>query len=254
MENKEKFRLLFIIIYVLCMLLLGTLFILLFMVILAPINNVDTANVMKLILSSKAEITEEEYNVAYMAQGFGNATMYLVLFVSAILLLKNDFKEDFIGLKDNRKFYIIYIIIAMVIFTGIAFLLSYLVGLKVTDSQNQTSIVRMMKTGAMIPMIISTVIFAPVVEEMVYRKCIFHYCRNFKIYVRYILSIILFVFPHVITSIGKFSTGDYFLMLIPYVADAFMLALTYHKGKFNIYTSIICHIANNLLAVILVFI
>ena len=65
---------------------------------------------------------------------------------------------------------------------------------------------------------------------------------------------LLFVLPHILTSIGKFTVGEYFVMIIPYVLDAFMLAFIYHKGKYNVYTSIACHIANNILAVILVFI
>ena len=195
-----------------------------------------------------------EIDASFTAQGYGNTLTYLVTFVFAIIFLRPDLKQDLFSFKEEKKFFIPYTLITMVLFTGLAFLLSYLIGLAVPESENQNTIVNILKTNALVPMIISTVIFAPVVEELVYRKIVFYFARERHIVVRYALSIILFTLPHIISSIGKFSVGGYFLMMIPYVLDAFMLALIYHKGKFNIYTTMLCHIANNILAIILVFI
>lgn len=254
-EKRDKLRLIFIGIYVLCIFLVGSLFMIGIGAIIANAKGMNTAQIVGYILgTTKGTPTADETYVINTAKGYGNVFAYLVVFISAIFLMKEDFKEDFISLKTNVKFYRLYIPIAVVLFTGIAYLLSYLVGLYVPDSENQTVIENIMKTSAMVPMIISTVIFAPVIEELIYRKCVFYYTRNFKIYVRYIISIILFTLPHILTSIGKFTVGQYFLMTVPYILDAFMLALIYHKGKYNVYTSIACHIANNILAVILVFI
>lgn len=255
-KRRNQFRLIYIIIYIFSLVLLGSLFMIIFAAIIAGIRGLNVGNIVNLTIgiNSKYTPTEAELSASFAAKGYGNTAAYLVMFVCAIFFLKDDFKEDFISLKENKKFYIYYILIASVLFTGIAFLISYLIGLAVKDSQNQETIVKIMKTTAMVPMIISTAIFAPVVEEMIYRKCVFYYTRNNKIYFRYAASILLFSLPHVITSIGNFSVGDYFLMCIPYVLDAFMLALIYHKGKYNVYTSIACHIANNILAIILLFV
>lgn len=254
-DRSSLFRLIYILIYVLGITLLGSLFMMLFGVIIANIRGLDTSEVMTVLLKGEKNTNNAEIiSCVNASKGFGNASLYLVVFICAIIFLKNDFVDDFSGLRSNKKFYIYYIIISSILFTGIAYGLSELFGLWTEDSENQKTVVSIMKSSAMIPMIISTVLFAPVVEELVYRKCIFYYSRGYKIYVRYIFSIVLFTLPHVITSIGKFSFGNYMLMIIPYFLDAFMLALIYHKGKYNIYTSICAHMLNNILAVILLFI
>ena len=254
-KSGDFYKLMFIIIYILSIFLIGSLFTLLFGVIVAQARGLEVSGVMYTILKAKGYASSDaEINASFTAQGYGNATSYLIMFVVGIIFMRNDLKDDFFSFKEEKKFFIPYTAIAAVVFTGLAFLISYLIGLAVKESANQTTIVSIMKTNALVPMIISTIIFAPVVEELIYRKCVFHFSRNLRIYVRYIISIVLFTLPHVITSIGQFSVGSYFLMIIPYVIDAFMLALIYHKGKFNIYTSTICHILNNILAIILVFI
>ncbi len=254
-KSKDFHKLIFVIIYVLCLFLIGSLFTLLFSLIVAKARGLDFSHVMSALSSDKNYTPSlAEIDASYTAQGYGNAMTYLIAFVCAIIFLRPDLKTDLFSFKEEKKFLIPYTLIAMVVFTGLAFLLSYLMGLAVKESENQNTIVKILKTNALVPMIISTVIFAPVVEELVYRKIVFYFARERHIAIRYALSIILFTFPHIISSIGKFSTGDYFLMIIPYVLDAFMLALIYHKGKFNIYTTMLCHIANNILAVILVFI
>lgn len=252
---KDRFRIIFIIIYIFGLLLLGSLFTMMFGAIIASSKGESVSAVVNVIMGNKkyTPTAEEEY-IALSSQGFGNALTYFVMFVSGIIFLRNDFKEDFISIKNNKKFFIIYMIITTIVFAGLAYLISYLINLAVDVSSNQHTIEKILKTSAMVPMIISTIIFAPVVEELVYRKCVFYYTRSFSIYLRYIFSIALFTLPHILSSIGKMTVGDYFLMMIPYILDAFMLALIYHKGKFNVYTTILCHIVNNILAVILVFI
>ena len=254
MENRDnRFRLIYIIIYVLCIFLIGSLFSLLFGLIVASIRGVSASGVINAMVKSN-NYTTAELDAANAAQGYGNAFSYLLCFISAIFLMKADLKNDFIELKNNKKFYSIYTAIVAPIFVGLAFLLSYLVGLGVKESTNQETVATIMRTNALVPMIISTAIFAPFVEEFIYRKCVFHFTSRLRIYFRYIISIVLFVFPHVITSIGKFNAGEFMLMMIPYVVDAFMLALIYHKGKYNVYVSFVCHMLNNVLAIILLFV
>lgn len=254
-KSNDFYKLMFIIIYILCIFLFGSLFTLLFGVIVANARGLGVNGVMYTILKAKDYVSSTaEISASYAAQGYGNAVSYLIMFIFGIFFMRNELKEDFFKFKEEKKFFIPYTAIAAVVFTGLAYLISFLIGLAVKGSSNQTTIENIMKTTALVPMIISTAFFAPVVEELIYRKCVFHFSRNLRIYVRYIISIILFTLPHIISSIGQFSVGAYFLMIIPYVLDAFMLALVYHKGKYNIYTSIACHVLNNILAIILVFI
>ena len=254
-KSGDFYRLMYIVVYVLSLFLLGTLLTFMFGYFVAIARGEDVNGVMSALMKSKNYTpTQAQLNAAYSAEGYGTAVSYLFAFICAIFFMKEDLKTDLNLFKEEKKFFIPYTLICAVVFTGLAFLISYLVGLGVKESDNQNTIVQIMKTNALVPMIFSTAIFAPVVEELIYRKCVFHFARNQRIWVRYLISIVLFTFPHVISSIGKFSVGGYFLMMIPYVLDAFLLALIYHKGKFNIYTTIVCHIFNNILAIILIFI
>ena len=110
-----------------------------------------------------------------------------------------------------------------------------------------------MKGPGLVPMIISTIFLAPVIEELIFRKVIFHYTKKYSIVASYLISIILFTLPHMISSsISNF--GVWALQCVPYMVCGGLLCLIYHKSGFNIYSSICAHMLNNALAVVLVFI
>ena len=114
------------------------------------------------------------------------------------------------------------------------------------------TIVELLKSDGRIPMIISTVIFAPVVEEMIYRKAIFSISKDYSLPLAYTMSIVLFALPHMLSTSS--SVGTWFLQLIPYALCGGLLCMIYHLSGYNVYASIAAHMLNNILAVLFVFI
>lgn len=94
-------------------------------------------------------------------------------------------------------------------------------------------------------MLFSTVIFAPITEELTFRKSIRDAISNKWIYV--ITSGLIFGMLHIITYIGNLTDLVY---LIPYSSLGIAFALLYHKTD-NIYCPMSMHAMHNLLAVIL---
>lgn len=190
-----------------------------------------------------------------LCNGWANFIGYFLSFLGITISLFYFLKNDFISFKNNFLKLSLYTLISAIVFYAIVSVVDVLVGLGVPDSQNQNTIEIIMQNGGAVPMIITTVILAPIVEELIYRKVVFEYAKKISIPLAYIISIVLFSLPHMLsTDISSVGVGVWLLQLVPYVASAGLLALIYHKSNYNIYTTIIIHLLNNFLAVILIFI
>lgn len=204
--------------------------------------------------SKLSEFSDDVIKANAITQGWGNFFGYLLTLVCVVFFCRDSVKDDLFDVKERKKFHLWYIPATAV---G-AFILSYLIGIFigifVDSSTNQITIEMILKKGGLIPMIFATILFAPIVEELIYRKAIFKICLNGErsgIILSYVASIVLFTLPHVLTS-SMDNFGLWLLQCIPYAFSGFLLCLIYHKSKYNIYTSIAAHMFNNLVSVIMV--
>ena len=94
-------------------------------------------------------------------------------------------------------------------------------------------------------MAFNIMIYAPITEELIFRKSIRDICNNKWIYV--IASGLIFGGLHVISSLTNIAS---LLYLIPYCSLGITFALLYYKTN-NIFSSIIAHSLHNTLALIL---
>ncbi len=256
MENQKKSftspsKLKAAIVYVL-MIFIGTTFLsILFGMIVASIKGVDASTVANSFWS-KDPIPSDIKECMLIGQGYGNFLGYFIAFGAVLLWMRDDFIIDFRQIKEDKKFYGVIIPAFMIGFAGIAILIDYLFGLIVSSSENQNTIVELLKSDGRIPMIISTVIFAPIIEEMIYRKAIFSVTQSYNLPLTYVMSIMLFALPHMLSTSA--NIGTWFLQLIPYVLCGGLLCMIYHLSGYNVYASIAAHMLNNILAVLFVFI
>lgn len=217
-------------------------------------NGVDYNGLITAITSENyMELAEDMKRYSAITQGLANCIAYFVTMILTILFLRKDLYEDFLKLKEKKLYYLVYSLLAIVIFLGITVGLEQIIRNFAPSSENQTVIEFIMQNGGMVPMIIATVIFAPILEELIYRKSIFSILKNYSIPAAYILSIVAFTLPHVITS-DYSDMSQWILITIPYFVSALLLAIIYHKSNYNIYVTIAVHIINNLIAVILIFV
>lgn len=183
-------------------------------------------------------------DVNYLAQAVLNLISYSGLAITFIILLRNYFKDDFFDLK-NKLWLKIIIVIALVILIKLSeALCSWFYGLfnESINGNNQTSITKVIKEYAVI-MAFSTCLGAPIVEEIIFRKCIFSYFDK-DIY-GILVSTACFSLIHVISSLD-------FIHILPYLFAGALFSTAYALSKRNIYVTIVGHIVLNTFSFIMI--
>lgn len=244
-----------LIFYIFMMFLGSSLF--LFLIAFLYINNNPDIEYTTLInslsgLVDPMELTDN-YKKAYSIVGsLGNMLGYLVMTVVVVYYMRDHLILDASDFKVRFNKLAIYLPISAILFYIITIIVdNFIIGPMVGVSENQDSIVLMISNGGALPMFIAVVICAPLVEELIYRKAIFKLLEKKHIIIPYIVSVLFFVLPHMIST--DFSNpGKWFLLSIPYVVSAILLALTYHFSGKNIYSTWFVHLMNNLVAYILI--
>lgn len=244
-ETKKK-SFINIIIY-LVIWLIGSL---IFNYLIAYIYSKNTSFTLNEILNGNLDSNLELLTVSTKVLMYTNFIVYLLMFIGLII---NDFKYlsiDLLNFKNKLAKNIIYLVFG----GAILYLFSYLINLGlsklgVSMSNNQISIENMLILGSKVITFFSVIIFAPLVEELIYRKSIYSLSNNKVVY--YIVSILAFSLPHMLSTTYDLKT--FILGLIPYLFSGFILSLIYDYTK-NIYVSTLAHIINNLIAFIIIII
>ena len=175
-----------------------------------------------------------------------NFISYIFLFLMVILLFKDDLRLDFKRISSPKHFFIeIMKGECLVYFAMIVSNLILLYGFNLTDnSQNQTLIEDVMVLHPIL-MSSTTVLLAPVIEEVVFRFTVMGQSK-LNPTVALILSSVLFGLIHVV------SAGDY-IYVIPYLTMGLALGYVYKRSQ-NIWYPIGVHFLQNLLSTLLIFI
>jgi len=183
-------------------------------------------------------------NTNYLTQAILNLVSYLGMSIAFIILLRKYLYNDLIEFK-KRILLCILIIIGLVLAIKLS---DYLCGLfyklfnESINGSNQESVVENIKNNAVL-MIFSTCIFAPITEEIIFRKCIFSYFEK-DIY-GVIASTLAFSLIHVLSSLD-------FIHILPYFVTGLLISLAYMLSKRNIYVTIISHMIVNTISFIVI--
>lgn len=177
--------------------------------------------------------------------------MIIIFFLYNKELIQN-FKEYFKNFKANfeESFKYYFIGLAIMIISNILIVLL----VKEANANNENT-VRELISKAPLYMIFSVSIYAPFIEEIIFRKSIkdailtFKDNKNIK-YLYILASGLIFGLMHIIGSAT--SIYDY-IYIIPYAALGVSFAALYYK-KDNIFYTITIHSMHNTLAIILYFI
>jgi membrane protease YdiL (CAAX protease family) len=157
-------------------------------------------------------------------------------------------KEKFIDFKSNWKKYVEFMIkgwgLGLVLMSLSNLVIAYFI--PVSTPENEVLIEQIF---AVVPiyMLWSTVLYAPIVEEMIFRHSIRKVIKSKCPYI--IVSGLVFGLTHVIYSADTLGSLLYF---IPYSFIGWGLAWVYTKTD-NIYSTIIMHLLHNGILVGLLF-
>ncbi len=145
-------------------------------------------------------------------------------------------------LKMLVLFYVVNIIVNLIV----------LMFSSTNESANQTQVIEAMQVFPAITLF-SSLIYAPIVEEILFRGICYRALRpKFRFIAAALFSAFIFGFIHVMDSvfIGNFNDLIY---LLSYGCIGFFLALTYEKTN-SIYGSMFLHFLNNAIAFLLLIV
>jgi uncharacterized protein len=185
-------------------------------------------------------------------ESFVNFLTYLALLPAIFLLLKVEFKQDYMEFKliKNEWFLIIivgylYLMLGNVISMYSSEFLGELLGIAPSEAVNQLTIVRSLLGPGAIFMFLSAVFMGPIIEELIFRKSIFGLFKNDKIAL--VFSSVLFGSIHLI---GEASILNALVNGISYFVMGFIFGLIYMKNNKNIMAPIAVHILSNLISIL----
>lgn len=183
------------------------------------------------------------YSLPLVAVGsITNLCVYVLLFVSAAVLLKSEFELDFKILRISDAKRVIKAVLLGLMYTYCANLLGSLVSQILGRSDgplNQQMVENMIKSKYVVFIFLVTVIFGPFVEEAVFRKALPSLFRKwkFKPWLTVTASSVLFALMHVVVG------GDV-VNIFPYLFMGIVLGITEEKTK-NIFPGIFIHMLFN---------
>ena len=181
--------------------------------------------------------------------------MSLVIFIIMFIAYNKSIKKDLKEFKKNINKNITYIIKMFVIFMIVKYIVSFISILIMTllkfdtssmTSVNQNLIETYVKTSPFL-MIISTAIFAPFYEEVLFRLGIKKVLKNKYIFI--LISGMIFGLMHVFPLEEGVSLTLGIIQSITYVTMGMFLSYSYYKTN-NIFISVGIHFLNNLLSVL----
>lgn len=185
-----------------------------------------------------------------------NAILNLIVDFFMMLYVIWIFKDSLIKQwKDFKKniaqniFYGLLIGEAMLYGVGIVGgLITLLLGGDQT-SVNQEFISKITIAHPMI-MMITTVVFAPVLEEIVFRGLVFSWLYEWHPKVAHFISSLFFGFVHVMLAMMSGNVGEW-VQIFAYFFKGFVLSYLYEKRN-NIFVPMLTHCVNNLISMIII--
>lgn len=177
----------------------------------------------------------------------------LISMIFAVVLLKDFFIDNIKAFRQNLVKNILWSATAGL---GIMYLISYLANILIvlflgtTDSATNQLLFESLIENNFIFMAIQAIVFAPIVEELIFRGLIFRTFRQYNIYLGHFISAFCFGFIHIYQ--GLFA-GDMtqLIYLLSYGGMGFAFSLVYEKRK-TIVAPMIVHMLNNLIATLLI--
>ncbi len=220
------------------------------------INNLDNSEFLTNFDLDKALFDHELDTTRQFKSGVSTTINFIVYVIATAIVgffLYKVFLSDLSRFSKKAKLIIsiivvgyLYMILGNIIGKTITSLIRLITNTKDSISVNQFAINKMLRSSYAPLMIIPVVLFAPIVEELVFRKSFFAIIKNDKIAL--VVSSLLFGLIHVIGETGV----DFIVNLISYSIPGVMLGLFYIKNDKNILAPMIAHAVSNLISVLLI--
>lgn len=197
-----------------------------------------------------------------------NFLTYLFALICILIIFKPILVDDKLNFSLNLKYNLKWVGYGILIMFGsiyIAGIIETLLTFNIDTgiSENQETINNLMNSSGLNAFLIAivTIVFAPILEEIIFRKCLFGIFKKNTI-VTVILSTIIFASIHVVPA----SVTIFFeclarenkwinlyleiIYIFSYLGQGFAISFVYHKTKGNVIPCMLIHAINNLIAFI----
>lgn len=182
-------------------------------------------------------------DIITIAQFAASAIVAVLIIVFLWRMLARDFKDFKKDLGYNILSIFLWFVVLFVLSTAVAIIFD-MAGLKDT-AENEVTVQRMLNSRFGFLMIISVLILAPFVEEMIYRKFLigfFEKTLHIPLVISTVLAAVIFGLAH-----------DTTIYVFQYLPLALAISMSYAYSKRNVWVSIGVHFLNNTLTLILTF-
>ncbi len=172
----------------------------------------------------------------------------IIALIGFILINRNYLVQEWIKFKQNMQLNLISVFKWQAILYVGNLVINYILSLilSTSESANQSAVIDVLD-GQLLLGFFSIVIFAPLVEEMIYRASIFS-LLNRKMAI--VVSALLFGLAHVFSSVLAGNWMDVFY-IISYSYMGWCFAASYAKSE-NIFVPVLFHALNNSIAFIFI--
>ncbi len=177
-----------------------------------------------------------------------NLLFYSLILSSSLILAKDLYLKSWQTFKSNIKENIFLafkllplLYLSSMVFNGLAI---YLSGQDIAG--NQALLNEMYQTSPLF-IIVAATIYAPIMEELLFRGFFFGLFKDKNVYLALFISGLTFGFAHMYTP--EMSLLD-FAFLPSYSVLGMIIAYSYHKSQ-NIYTPVLLHFLNNFIGIVL---
>lgn len=189
-------------------------------------------------------------NILHETEMLSNIILFLIMAAIGCVLFKKSIIKDFKDLSFNFKNHINLFIYSPIISIVVVIISNIIVSLTLEAENSNEDYLNNVMTQNKILFFLVCVILGPIVEELVFRKCIFGLLRRKTYILAHIISALLFGFIHFAGDIIINSNYTQLFNVIPYSLLGLTLSIQYEKSK-NIFLPIESHIILNCIACLL---
>ena len=205
--------------------------------------------------NSIEEIIENFQKIIIEYQGVLMLMSEVVGIGYAVLVFRKVLVDDFKKIKKHYLRFILSVIGGMLAIYLLGELFEWLqIKLNIGGTSENQEVIETILTGkAKWFMILSVAVGAPVFEELIFRKFLYGYLSRTKLHIILNVAITTFVFAFIHCTSENFASWTAYFFLANYLCLSLSLTLPYVISKENIYASILVHMFNNILSLIVFY-
>ncbi len=210
-------------------------------------GSIIASAIIKFCIIQFSLVLDETTVVAYL-----NLLLDLVFALIILLIFKDSLIEQWKDFFKEKKENILYGFVIGFVMLFVASIVGGLLSMAFeaqTDSQNQAVIENLAQAHPVI-IVITSVILAPIVEELLFRGTIFGWLYELHPMIAHLGSAFLFGFVHIMDAVLSGNYQEWFQIFAYFLMGA-VLSFLYEKRN-NIYVPILSHMMNNLISILLV--